>query len=103
MKYSIRNILKERIIRKNLTKRDIFIKILKSINQNNNISNFIKIYANYTLNGKAHKNGILSRKHKVCLYTGKRNGVLKGFNFSRYTLKKFILTNKLTNLKQHNW
>lgn len=103
MKYSIKNILKERIIRKNLVRRDIFTKILKSVNQNNNINNYIKIYSNYILNGKTYRNGILSRKHKICLYTGKRSSILNGFNFSRYTIKKFILNNKLTNFKQHNW
>jgi ribosomal protein S14 len=103
MKYSIRNIIKERIIRKNLTKKDILYKIIKSISQNNNINNNIKIYLNYILKKKNSRNNILSRKHKVCLYTGKRSGILKGFNFSRYTVKRFILENKLTNLKQNNW
>jgi ribosomal protein S14 len=102
MKYSIKNIIKERIIRKNLANKDIFTKILKSISQNNNITNNIKIYTNYILKKKMIKNSVLSKKHKICLYTGKRSGILKGFNFSRYTLKKFILTNRLTNLKQHN-
>lgn len=81
----------------------MLLKILKSVRQNNNINNNIKIYVGYILAKKALKNNLLSRKHKICLLTAKRSGILKGFNFSRYTLKKFILTNKLTNLKQNNF
>jgi hypothetical protein len=29
--------------------------------------------------------------------------VVNGFSFSRYTIKKLLLTNKLTNVKKNNW
>lgn len=103
MKYNIKNILRERLICKKLVKKIILKKILKSVIQNNNIINNTKIYTNYILKKREKHHGILSRKNKICLYTGKRSGVLKGFNFSRDMLKKFILSNKLTNFKQHNW
>jgi hypothetical protein len=103
MNKNIRNILKEKIVRINLSREEINKKILKSISQNNNINNNIKIYTNYFLNKTTKKNHFLSKKHKICLYTGKRGGLFKGFNFSRYIIKSLILQNKYTNLKKNNW
>jgi ribosomal protein S14 len=82
---------------------DILLKVLKSVSQNNNVKNSIKIYSNYIIKKRTYKGCLISRKHRVCLYTGKRSSILKGFNFSRYVVKKLILENKLTNFKQHNW
>ena len=103
MKSQINHILKEKIIRIHLSKIDLLRKVLKSVSQNNNIKNFVKIYTNYLKSKKVKKNNTISKKHKICLYTGKRSGVLKGFSFSRHVVKNMILTNKLTNLKQNNW
>ena len=103
MKNSIKNILKEKMIRLKLTKTNLFLKILKSISQNNNITNNIKIYANLNLNRIGSKSNLSTRKHKICLFTGKRSGIVKSFSFSRYTVKKLILANRMTNVKKNNW
>jgi len=103
MNKNIKNILREKILRISLSKRNIFINLTKSIKQNNNIKNKIKIYTNFIYDKRLKKNLIQTRKHKVCFYTGKRSGVLHNFTFSRHTIKKLILQNKLTNLKKHNW
>lgn len=103
MNKNIRNILREKIIRINLSKKEILKKIIKSISQNNNINNNIKIYLNYNLAKKTSSFYYPSRRHKICLSTGKRSGVLKGFSFSRYILKALILKNKSTNIKKNNW
>jgi ribosomal protein S14 len=102
MNRNTRNIIKEKITRINLSKREILKKILKSIYQNNNINNNIKIYSTYILNKITKKNYFLTKKHKICIYTGKRSGLLKGFNLSRYILKDLILKNRFTNLKKNN-
>jgi hypothetical protein len=102
MNKNIKNILKEKIIRINLSKREIFTKILKSISQNNSIKNKTKIYINYTLNKNLKKNAAQTKKHKICLYTGKRAPILHGFSFSRYKVKNLIIDNKLTNIKKQN-
>lgn len=102
MNKNIKNILREKILRINLCRKEIFIKILRSIRQNNNINNKIKIYVNYIYDKNLKKNSMQARRHKVCFSTGKRGGVLRGFSFSRYRIKKLILENKLTNLKKHN-
>lgn len=103
MDKNVKNIMREKIIRINLKRKEFFSKISKSVSQNNNISNNIKIYTNFIVTKKIKKNFFYSKKHKICLYTGKRSGVLKGFNFSRYIIKNLILHNKHTNIKKNNW
>ena len=102
MNKNIKSIIREKIIRINLLKKDLFMKILKSVSQNNNINNSIKIYTNYSKQKTFIKNSKQTKKHKICIYTGKRSGVLKGFSFSRYKIKNLIIANKYTNLKKHN-
>jgi ribosomal protein S14 len=103
MNSNIKNILKEKVKREKASKKNILWNVLKSISQNNNIKNNIKIYTNFILDKKKEKSFQISRKHRICLLTGKRSSVLKGFSFSRYTVKKLILSNKLTNFKKNNW
>ena len=103
MNKNIKNIMREKIIRIKLSKKNIFNKILKSISQNNNIKNKIKIYTNYIFDKNLKKHTMQTKKHKICFYTGKRAGVINGFSFSRYKIKNLILENKLTNIKKHNW
>ena len=103
MNKNISKILKEKIKRIQLTNQEFFWKFNKSVTQNNNINNNIRLYSQLQFTKKLKKIKHLSKKHKICLYTGNYNGILKGFNFSRYQLKKLILNNKLTNLKKHNW
>jgi hypothetical protein len=102
MNKNIKNILKEKLVFINLNKLEVFRSILKSINQNNNINNNIKIYSGFLLEKKLKKNFFLSKKHKICLLTGKRSSILKGYSFSRYMIKSLILKNKFTNLKKKN-
>ena len=103
MNKNIKNILREKLVFLNLNKLEVFRKILKSINQNNNTTNNIKIYSSFLLEKKLKKNFFLTKKHKICLLTGKRSGILKGYNFSRYLIKSLILKNKYTNLKKNNF
>ena len=103
MNKNIKNIMKEKIKAISLFKKNIVIKIIKSVSQNNNINNNIKIYTNFLKVKNLKRNTASSKKHKICLYTGKRSGILKGFNFSRYKVKNLILENKFTNLKKNNF
>jgi ribosomal protein S14 len=102
MNKNIKNILKEKITRINISQKEIIKNTLRSISQNNNIGNFIKIYVRFLLNKNDRKSFFLTRKHKICLLTGKRSGILKGFSFSRYMIKSLILQNKCTNIKKSN-
>jgi hypothetical protein len=47
MNKNIKNIIKEKVVRIKLSKKSIYNKILRSISQNNNIKNKIKIYTNF--------------------------------------------------------
>ena len=93
----------EKITIINLFRKNIIFKIIKSISQNNNIKNNIKIYTNLLKCNSLKKNNSLSKRHKICLLTGKRSGVLKGFSFSRYMVKSLIRENKFTNIKKNNF
>lgn len=103
MNINVKRILREKITLINLCKKNTTLKILKSINQNNNITNNIKIYVNYLMVKTITKNSTISKKHKICLLTGKRSGILKPFSFSRYKVKNLILANRYTNIKKNNF
>lgn len=103
MDKNICNIMKEKLKVIALKKKEVFQKILKSISQNNNITVATKIYANYIYMKKNRKNCFISKKHKICLYTGRRGGLFKNTNFSRIKFKNLIINNKFTNVKKNNW
>lgn len=103
MNQNIKKILKEKLIRINNLKRELLVKIVKSVLQNNNISIKKKIYANYILNkGTKLKNATISRKNKICLYTARRHGMFKNYSFCRHKIKDLILNNKYANIKNYN-
>jgi len=103
MNKNIKNILREKIIRTGLKKNELFLKILKSIQQNNNINNSYKNYISFALKKLNQKNNNICKKNNVCFYTGKRGGVLNMFGLSRYTIKSMVLQNKMHNVKKNNW
>jgi len=102
MNKNINNILKEKIKILDLKKKQIYFKLIKSILQNNNIPFYIKNYSKLNINKLTNHNLKLTRKNKVCLYSGKRKSVVFGFNFSRYKIKNLITSNKLNNFKKNN-
>lgn len=103
MKKTVKNILNEKLILLNIKNNEFYKNILKGLTQNNNIKVSIKIYAYYILYKKKKKNLFSSKKHKICLYTGRRAGLFKNFSFSRIKLKDLIKNNKYPNIKKHNW
>lgn len=103
MNRNIKNITEEKIILTGLKKREFFWKILKSVEQNNNIEGLRRGCASLSLKKMSLFRENASKKNKICLYTGHRGGILKGFDFSRYQLKALITKNKLDNFKKNNW
>ena len=103
MNKNLKNIVREKIIRVHLKKRELVLQILKSIQQNNNINNNYKNYINLIYKKLNKKNSCVSKKNNICFYTGKRGGVLNFFGLSRYTIKNMILQNKMYNIKKNNW
>ena len=102
MNKNIKNILREKLIRINIQHLELTNLILKSIKQNNNIKNFLKIYSNFKYINTLSSNNSISKKHKICILTGKKSGLFKNFSFSRYIIKSLILRGKFTNLKKKN-
>ena len=100
MNKNIKNILKEKLILSNINKLELNNKILKSIRQNNNTNNLNKVYSYFLIDKITTKNNIFSKKHKVCINTGKRNGLFKNISFSRYSIKKLISMNRYNNIKK---
>ena len=101
MNKNIKKIVKEKLIRLNLGKSEVFLKIRKSIVHNNNIKNSLKIYTSFNKINTA--SGNICKKNNICLSSGKVGGFIKGFNFSRYFIKGLIVNNKFTNIKKKNW
>jgi ribosomal protein S14 len=102
MNRNISNILEEKIKVLNLKKKEIYFKILKSILQNNNIPFYIKNYSKFNLIKLNNSKSSISKKNKICLYSGKRKSIISAFNFSRYKVKSLILGNRLSNFKKNN-
>lgn len=103
MNKNVKNILREKTIRLKIAKREVIKYINKSVTQNNNIQNSIKVYSNFLTNKSLSKNENICLKNKVCFFSGKRKTIVKGFNLSRYFIKKLILQNRHTNIKKNNW
>jgi len=103
MNKNIKNILNEKLNRLNLNRVEISKNINKSISQNNNINNNIKIYAGFVLNKQTSKHKFLSKQNKICLISGKRKSIPTGYTLSRYMLKNIILRNQHTNIKKYDW
>ena len=77
--------------------------IQRSLRQNNNITCTIKAYSSIQIGKNTLKNSNICKRHKVCIHTGRRGGLLKGFDYSRIALKRLINYNKATNIKKNNW
>jgi ribosomal protein S14 len=103
MNRNINNILEEKIKILNLKRKEIYFKLLKSILHNNNTSLHIKNYSKLNIIKLNDYNSSISKKNKICLYSGKRKSIMNGFNFSRYKIKNLITSNKLNNFKKNNW
>ena len=103
MNKNIQNILTEKITIHKISKNAIYSNILKSIKQNNNISNSMVLYCTVQNQKIFKKKPNMSTIHKVCFYTGKMGGVYKNVNLSRHTVKKLIINGVYTNIKKSNW
>lgn len=102
-KTNINNIEKNLVKKKNFTKKELKIIILKSIINNKNINPNIRVLCNYKLSKFNSKNWISRQNNNICLKTGRIKGVYKMFNFSRHFIKKLAINNNLQNIKISSW
>jgi len=93
------NILIDKTLRLKLIKTEFFKKILKSNLQNNNLPLYKKNYINFILTSRNKSKLRASRRLNTCLITGSRHSITHKTNFSRQQNKRFIILNKLDNLR----
>lgn len=96
------NIIKELIKKKNFKKNELKKKILKSIFQNRNSFNKIRLVALLKINKNKKKSSISLQKN-LCLFSGKYKSIWRFANCSRHFLKKLNLNGSTTNLKKYSW
>lgn len=91
-------IYKDVLKRKNFLKKEICFKIYKSILQNLQISQHIRIEMSRKLSILWRKCNI-SKQNNICLKTGRIGGVFSTWNLSRQSIKEVAKWNLLTNVK----
>jgi ribosomal protein S14 len=97
IKYTKKNILKIKLLKIKLLKNLINNIIKKSIFQNRNINKKIRLFSFFNIKKrKSNKN------NKVCLFTGRRKGIIPNFNLSRHQLNKITKYGKLQNFKTNS-
>ncbi len=82
---------------------EIFLKIVRSILQNNNI-NFLKkfFFCKFLIKLNGHIFYKNSKKIHTCIITGRRRGLIKLFSFSRHQINYFAYENKLDNVRSNS-
>jgi ribosomal protein S14 len=98
MKQYKKKIVREFVKRRGLLKRELKIKILKSILQNLTLPNISRIHAQKNIQNlkKIKRN---SQINKVCMLTGKKRGISTAFFLSRHMVKKLGNWNELSGVK----
>lgn len=89
---------KDLIKRKIFLKNEIFLKIFKSILQNFQINDIIRIEMSRKISSERKKYNI-SKQNNICLRTGRIGGVFKNWSSSRHYIKQMGKWNLLTNTK----
>ncbi len=96
------NSLKDKLKRKNFLKNEIKKIILKSIMQNFQINNIIRVNALKKLIF-FKKITYISKQNNVCLKTGRYGGIFKKYSLSRHTIKRLAKFNNLQNTRIKSW
>lgn len=91
-------IYKDVLKRKNFLKKEIYFKIYKSILQNLQINQYIRIEMSRKLCMLWRKCN-LSKQNNICLKTGRVGGVFSTWSLSRQSIKEAAKWNLLTNVK----
>jgi len=96
--YNKKNILKIKLLKIKLLKNIINNLIKKSIFHNRNISKKTRLYAFLNIN---KKNSI--KDNNICLFTGRKKGIITKFCLSRHQLNKISKHTKLQNFQTNSW
>jgi len=102
MKQHIRDIVKYKYSKKKEVNKELKKKILKSIIQNNSISQIYKIFAQFKLE-LLNKNNKFNKNKKICLLLGRKAAINKKLNLSRHQIKQLNILGKIQNFKIKSW
>jgi ribosomal protein S14 len=95
-------IYKDKIKRKKFLKTELKSLILKSIFQNFQSNDIVRLNAFKKITF-LKKKSFLSKQNNVCLLTGRMGGVYKLSDVSRHSIKNFAKYNMLHNTKIKSW
>jgi ribosomal protein S14 len=84
--------------RKKFSQMEIKYRLLKSLIDTHNLSSLHKIVYQKKLRPKMQAFGV-SRQRGACFLTGRAKGVIRFLGFSRHTLKRQALLNKVQNIR----
>lgn len=102
MKQNIKDINRINNHKKYFLKKELKLKILKSIIQNKNVKPVLRLFIQFKyLKFLKHKK--INTLKKICLNTGKKNSIFNFCNLSRQSITKFNKFIKLTNIKLKSW
>ncbi len=102
MKQNIKDINKFNVNKKFFLKKELKLKILKSIIQNKNFFPIIRIFSNYKYI-KIIKKKKLNKFKKICIISGKKNSIFNFCNFSRHSILNLSKFNNLINIQIKSW
>jgi ribosomal protein S14 len=102
MKSKLIVIYKDKVKRKKFLKTELKLSILKSIFQNFQSNEIVRLSAFKKLSFLKRKS-FISKQNNMCLLSGRMGGVYKWSELSRHTMKNFAKYNMLHNTKIKSW
>jgi ribosomal protein S14 len=98
MKQNIKDINRYNSQKKYFLKKEIKLKILKSIIQNKNFKPIIRIFSSYKIL-KLIKHKKINKLKNICLSSGKKKSLFNFCKMSRHVIHNLNKFTKLTNIK----
>jgi hypothetical protein len=98
MKQEFKNIIKQKVYYKLLSKKTAKKTIIKSIIQNNEIDQETRFLSQIKVD-KLLKSKKSNKNKNICLLTGKQSSIWNFCNFSRHSIKNLNIHGKLQNIK----
>jgi hypothetical protein len=102
MKLNIKDLKKQQSLRLNFSKIEKKKKILKSILKSRSILAKTRILAIIDTH-KIKKKSLAFLHQNICFLTNKHKSNFKKFNLSRHSFKRYLILNKIQNIKVKSW
>ena len=102
MKLNIKDLKKQQSLRLNFSKIEKKKKVLKSILKSRSILAKTRILAIIDIH-KIKKKSLAFLHQNICFLTNKHKSNFKKFNLSRHSFKRYLILNKIQNVKVKSW